>query len=394
MLKRSLALVALAGVLGWLVASKLTTGSKAKPKKKKGGAESVLVTTHRVEPTTVVDTLSTIGTLKADEAIAIKNEVPGKVVHIGFQEGQKVDRGQILLKMRSSTLRARLKVKKRRRDLLQTQVDRQRQVLDQGGISQHQFDVELNELEIVKAQLDEIRSEIDKTTVEAPFDGIVGLRSVSPGAILTRGTKVAMLRKLDPIEVEFTVPERYAGRLDEGATVKFRTHGSSDIRTARVFALEPALDEQNRSLTARARAENPDGDLRPGAYAQVRVAIERFEDVLTVPTTALRTSAGETTVWVSVDGKAEKRTVETGLRTENRVRILDGLDAGDVVVVTGRQKVKPGAKLEIDESKDAMNVDEIEPSAERPGMHNKWFSEEDFEPDAKGAEADSGEEAP
>jgi len=391
-IKRTIVLLALTGIVGALVATKLASDSQADPAAKKGepSEQAVLVTTETVESGPLIDRISTVGTLKADESMAIKNEVPGKVTRIGFEEGQSVEQGQLLLQMRHNSIRARLAVKQRRIALSEKQVERSRQVLEKGGISQQEFDIEKNELEVLRAELQQIRAELDKTTVRAPFAGVVGLRSVSEGAILQVGTEVAALHKIDQLELEFTVPERYASRLEEGAEVRFRAHGVDAIQTAEVVAIDPALASDNRALRVRARASNSDHSLRPGAYAQVRAVLERRSDVLTVPATAVVTSNEKTTVWVSAGGEAEERSIRTGMRTENRVEVTDGLSEGDVVVTTGRQQLEEGAKLEVDESDDAMDVDEIGPDPSENGMRNRWFSEEPIEEKEPELNGDSG----
>ena len=385
-MKRTLARLAvvltIAAVIGGLVASKLIPASKkASEKKKKKGSKTkeVLVTTWEVEPETITDALSTVGTLKADESIAIQNEVPGKVVRIGFEEGERVERNQMLLQMRRDPLEAELEVKRQEKALVETQIERQRKVLEKGGISQQEFDVTQNRLQVLEAEMDRIRAELDKTTVRAPFDGIVGLRSVSQGAILTQGTEVAELSKLDPIELDFTVPERYADHIETGTSVRFRVHNSNAIHEATIDAIEPKLDAGNRVLHVRARTDNPERRLRPGSFAQVRVVVGTIDEALTVPSVAVITSGDRKSVWVSENGKAKKQNVEIGIRTENRVQITEGLEAGDTVVVTGRQNVQPGAKLKVDTSEDAMDVEAVEPNSNKSGMRNKWFSEEPLE---------------
>ena len=384
---RIISIGALLGVVGWLVASKVAGDSGAAEQKKgSSGPKSVLVTTQPVREITLTDTLSTVGTLRASESIAIKNEVPGKVVDIGFTEGEEVRRGQTLLRMRSDTLRAELAVRQQRKKLLEKQVARQKKILQKGGLSQREYDVTFSELQVNEAEIDRIEAEIDKTLVRAPFSGVVGLRSVSPGAILTQGTTFATLQKLDPIEVEFSVPERHAGRVKREMEVRFRIHGTGKVHRATVHATDPHLDPSNRTLRVRARLANPDRALRPGSYAQVKVALQKIDGAVTIPTTALNTSGGETSVWVNAGGKAEKRVIQTGMRTENHVRITEGLSVGEEVVTTGRQSVRPGARLKIDDSDDAMNVEKIGPDPERPGMQNRWFSEESDESTGDGSE--------
>ena len=377
---RILVLAAIVGALSWAVVTKVSTSAATeKQGKKQRGDKPVLVTTHTVEPTTLRDVLSTVGTLRPEETITVRNEVAGKLVEIGFKEGDRVERGDVLLRMRSDTIRASLEVERTRHELLQTKVDRLNQVLDKGGVSQQEFDEVRNELAVTRAEIERIRTRLDQTIVRAPFDGVIGLRQVSPGAVLTVGSPVATLRKLDKIDVEFTVPERYAPAVQVGDQVRFRVHGDQRVHEASVSVIEPGLEPSNRTLRVQARADNTDGTLRPGAYAQVRVLLENIEGALTVPAPALTISGGSTHLWVDVDGQAKKRTVETGYRTEDEAEITDGVSAGEVVVVTGHQSLKPGARLEVDTSADAMDVDEIAPDTNRTGMRNKWFSEETVE---------------
>ncbi|MFB6262044.1 MAG: efflux RND transporter periplasmic adaptor subunit, partial [Bradymonadaceae bacterium] len=332
---RLVVFLAAAGVVGLLVVDKLRS-KESSAKKKKKGSSATLVTTYEVQPRELTDTLKATGTLRPTESIAVKNETAGKVVHIGFEEGERVEQGQVLLRMRSSELRARKKVQQKRIDLLETEVDRQRKVLQKGGISQQQFDATKNELEVARAELDRIRAALQKTTLRAPFAGRIGLRQISPGAILTTGTKVAELVDDQPVEVEFSVPERHASRISKGTEVRFRVHGSEEIHEATVHAVDASFDAETRTLRVRARATNPEGELRPGAYADVRTALRTLEDALMVPSAALVRSADETYVWLNTDGTAEKQPVEVGMRTEGMVQITDGLSAGDVVVTTGR----------------------------------------------------------
>ena len=384
-------LLAVAGLIGWAVIGKISTSSQASTKKGAGsesGAKEVLVTTYTVEPVTMEDTLSTVGTLRADESLVIRNEVNGKVVSIGFEEGERVDEGQVLLRMRQNTLRAEMRVLEEREKLLSKQVERQRQVLKTGGISQQEFDATLNELNVVKAQKSSVDAQLDETVVRAPFSGIVGLRDISPGAVSTQGTDIAELHKIDPIELDFSVPERFAHQVDEETSVRFRVQGGDRVFSADVFALDPSLDTSNRTLRVRARTNNPSGRLRPGAYAQVRVPLRTLEDAMAIPAAAITTSGNQEYVWVSDDGTARKQTVKTGLRTEDAVQVTEGLKAGDTVVTTGRQNVSEGVKLKVDTSEDAMDVESIGPDPDRPGMRNKRLSEEPLEEGEGGPDSD------
>jgi membrane fusion protein (multidrug efflux system) len=376
---RILVLVALTLGVGWAVFAKTSSSEANQKKGDKGGSGAVLVTTYEINPKTLNDTLTTIGTLEAEESITVRNEVAGKVVAIGFEEGEKVERGQVLVRMRSDVLRAGLQVNKQRQALLQTQLERQQKVLAQGGISQQEVDQTANELAVVGAEEQQIRAQIDQTVVRAPFDGVVGIRQVSPGAILSAASPIAALRKLDHIDVGFTVPERHAPRLRVGQEVRFRVHGSDKIHRAKVRIVEPGLDPDNRSLRVEARAASELDGLRPGAFAQVRILLERIDGALAVPASALVISGDASHVWINDDGKAKKQVVKTGFRTESSVEILDGLSAGDEVIGTGFSSLQPGQSVEADTSDDAMNLDGIAPDPSRTGMRHRWFSEETIE---------------
>jgi len=404
--KRILAGCLAIALLGGLIASKIvSTESSASPKQQKGGEggeKSVLVTTSEVMEGPLEDRLTTTGRLRGNESVVVRNEVGGKVMNIDFKEGEKVRRGERLMKMRSNVLRAQKKAKRQELELASKRVERQRQVLEQGGISQQEFDILANRKRVLEAEVEQLEAEIDRTVVRAPFDGVVGLRSVSPGAVISAQSDVAELVQTDPLKLEFTVSERYASALKEGDEIQFRTYDpdrevstggrdpyngmseqdpAGERHTATVYALEPSLDTQSHALRARARVANPDAEFRPGGFAKVIVTVRTIEDALTVPATAVMTSGETNTVWVEVDGKAEKRTVQTGLRTESRVQITRGLEAGDRVVVTNRQQVSEGVKLEEDTSEDRMKVDEIEPDPTEAGKSNDQFRETDNESD-------------
>jgi membrane fusion protein (multidrug efflux system) len=411
--KRILAGLVIVGALGALVASKmLSSTSSASPKQEKGSqpAPEVLVTTSEVEPAPLEDRLTTTGRLVGGESITVRNEVGGKVVGIDFEEGEAVQRGELLLRMRNDTLRAELKAKKQELELARKRVDRQKKVLQEGGISQQEFDILMNRKRVLEAEVDRIRAEIDRTVVRAPFDGVVGLRTVSPGAVIAAQTDIAELVQTDPLKLEFTVAERYAAALEVGETIQFRTYdpdrqmsagGRDPYRgmtesdpagprhEAEIYALEPSLHEASHALQAKARVPNPEGAFQAGGFAKVTVTLRTIDEALTVPATAVMTSGETNSVWVERDGKATKQTVKTGLRTERRVQIVEGLKSGDRVVVTNRQQVKEGATLKEDTSEDRMDVDTIEPDPDKPGNAADQFRETDNQTDTH-SEAGSG----
>ncbi len=178
--------------------------------------------------------------------------------------------------------------------------------------------------------------------VVAPFGGVVGLREVSVGAYLSPGDRVATLRVTSPLRLEFTVPERYLGKIREGDMVSFRVPGQELEFGATVLATEPAVDPVTRAFTVRARVGNPDDVLRPGAFAEVQLVLDAVDDALLIPTASVVTGADSTKVFVFSDGIAVSRMVTTGVRTADRIQITSGLSAGDVVLTSGLDEVREG----------------------------------------------------
>ena len=377
---RIIALVAAVVTLGTLVYAKASSTAPDEGGPPGGDQErTTLVTTHTIESSTLYDTIVRVGTLEPDESITVRNETPGKVASIDFQEGERVSEGDWLLRMRNDGLRAELTMQQRRRDLLEREVERQEQVIDAGGVSQHEYETTVGEFEIAEAEVERTRARIEETVVRAPFDGVIGIRNVSPGAVLQTGEDVAQLRDTDKLALDFSVPERFADSIDRGAPVWFRTHSSDEIHRAEVTVVEPGLDSGNRTLRLQAAVDNEEQQFRVGSFAQVGLVLEELDEAVTVPPAAIEQSAEGAQIWVNDDGNAERRDIETGLRDVRRVQITDGLSIGDEVVVTGRGRLEPGAALDVDDSEVRFDVDAIGPDSETGGMRNQLFSQTELE---------------
>jgi membrane fusion protein (multidrug efflux system) len=171
---------------------------------------------------------------------------------------------------------------------------------------------------------------------------------VSPGAYVTSQTRVATLQDIDPVKVEFSVPEAYAREVAVGDSVRFRIKGDAEDYVGRIYALEPAIDPDTRSLTVRATAPNPRQRLLPGAFAGVEVAIREVPEALSVPAIAVVPELGGKKVFVLEDGRARPRIVETGIRTESRVEITRGLSPGERVIVTNIPRLRTGIEVEVE----------------------------------------------
>jgi membrane fusion protein (multidrug efflux system) len=313
-----------------------------------GESETTLgVEVVTLEPRLLVESLASTGTVRADEEIQLVSEIAGKVVAIEFREGSRVGAGDLLLKIDDTELIAERDRAAFRVELAERAEARQRRLLDEGLVSQQEYDFALNELNVLRAELTLTEAQLVKTELRAPFSGLIGLREVSLGAYLTPQRNIATLQKVDTVKIDFSIPERYAGLVHVGDSVRFRTRSRSEAHEGTVIAIEPRVDLATRSLTLRARSANPDGSLVPGAFADVDFAVRSIDDALTVPSRAVIPELGGKKVFVVEGGHASERHIETGLRTEDLLQITKGVEPGDRVIVSAIQRLREGLPVEI-----------------------------------------------
>lgn len=308
------------------------------------------VTVHRVAPVGLAERLATIGTVRANEEVEIVSEISGKIAAIHFDEGSRVAEGQLLLKIDDSELRAERRRALYRVELAERAEARQQQLLDDGVISSETYDVALGELNVLRAELQLIEAQLLKTEIRAPFGGVIGLRWVSPGSYLSSQTRIAELQDLDPVKLDFSVPERYASLMQIGDEIAFTVEGIERTFHGTVYAIEPSIDPASRSLPMRARCPNSDGALLPGTFANVELAVRSVTDALTVPAIAVIPELGGKKVFVYSDGVAEPVPVTTGIRNERDVQITSGLAEGDLVITSGILQLQPGLEVELEDN--------------------------------------------
>jgi membrane fusion protein (multidrug efflux system) len=310
--------------------------------------ERLPVRVEEVEPGPLEELLITTGTVLANEQVTLVSEVSGKVEEILFHEGSVVEAGAVLVKLDTSTLSAERERARHRFELVQRQEARQQELLDEGLVSEEEYESTLSQLNVLQAELLLSEVELEKAEVRAPFSGIIGLRAVSPGSYVSSQTRLTTLQDIDPVKVEFSVPEAYARDLAVGDPVRFGIKGLDGEFMGRVYALEPAIDLETRSLTLRATAPNPEGTLLPGAFAEVRVAVREVSEALSVPAIAVVPELGGKKVFVLEEGLAQPRVVETGIRTETRVQITRGLEPGERVIVSNIPRLRVGIAVEVE----------------------------------------------
>jgi membrane fusion protein, multidrug efflux system len=324
-----------------------------------------------VEPRMLAETVSSTGTLIAVEAVDLQAEVSGKITAITFREGAHVKRGDLLVKLNDADLQARRAGAIHQLELAETREQRASDLLTQGFVIQDAHDGAVATTHVRRADLALVEAEIDKTEIRAPFDGVAGLRYVSEGAFVGAATKIATLQRVDTLKVDFAIPERYAPKVKIGSPIKFSVDGRAEEFGGEVYAYDPRIDPETRTLLLRALCPNPGGVLLPGAFANVRLVLAELADALLIPAEALIPDFEAAYVFVAKDGKAERRRVVTGTRTDTSVQVLDGLAAGDVVVTSGLQQLRAGApiKTEIAGEQKPAGHSSHEPVGHAPDVH-------------------------
>ena len=289
-----------------------------------------------------------VGTLRADETVMIRPEIAGRVATLHFKEGQTVGEGDSLVTLDQGEYQAQLAGSTAQVGLEEISYRRLQDLQRKSLTSPQILDEAKAKLDAARAAqaLDRVR--LDKTVIRAPFAGTVGLRLVSPGAYVKPGDDIANLESLGAMKLDFRVPETYLARLATGQILTARVDAYPDQGfEGAIYAIDPALDPETRTVLLRARLPNKGNKLRPGLFARVSLVLERRENILVAPEQAIVPLGQTPFVYRVVDGKAVMTPVKLGLRRPGRVEILEGLSAGDLVVTDGQLKIRDGAAVTV-----------------------------------------------
>jgi membrane fusion protein (multidrug efflux system) len=300
-----------------------------------------------LQTTSIEDLILGTGSLLANNSVEVRNEVAGRLTHLYFEEGQSVQQGALLVKIYDDDLQAQLRKLVLDEEMAVKTEGRQKDLLGVNGVSQQEYDVAQNALNGIRAEMDLVKAQITKTEIRAPFSGLIGLRAVSEGAYLPAFTMIATLQQLDPMKLEFSVPERYRDRLHVKDSVTFSVESKNGPRRGTIYAFEPGVDPETRSIKVRALCRNSGNELLPGAFAKVEVPLQRIENALMLPTQAVIPELRGQKVILSRGGKATPVRVEIGLRNDSMVQVTSGLQAGDTVLISGIMQVRPDMPLKV-----------------------------------------------
>jgi membrane fusion protein (multidrug efflux system) len=313
-----------------------------------GGGAELPVTVITLKKETLKNQLNVTGTILPNESVSLRPEVSGLVTKISFKEGQYVSKGTPLLYLNDNDLQAQYQKLEYTQKLFESQENRQKQLLAREAISQEEYDIVLNQYNTTLSDLKLVEAQIQKTIVRAPFNGTLGLRQVSEGSVIGTGDIIATVVNMDPIKIEFSIPERYANMVEVGSPVFFSSESTQDEVEGRVYAFEPQIDAATRTLKLRAQSSNKEGKFLPGMFVKIRFVLGEINDALMVPAeSVIPELQGYKVFVVGKDQKAEERKVEIGTRTESQVQITSGLEEGDMVLTSGVLQARPGSPLKI-----------------------------------------------
>jgi len=313
-----------------------------------GGGQPLFASGYQIVPAQMNELIYSTGSLIPDEEVELSFETSGKVVGIYFTEGTRVSKGDLLAKINDRPLQAQLLKLQAQHKLSGEREFRQRQLLDRDAISQESYDQVATELQSLEADIMLIQARISETELSAPFDGIVGLRMISEGAYATTQTKIVRLVKISPLKVEFSLPERYAGEVSPGFPITFVIDGIQKTFSARVYAVDPKVDMNTRTIVARAIYPNENEELKPGRFASVRALLSQIDNSISVPTEAIIPEMEGEKVFIYKNRRASEVRVTTGLRTESHIQVLSGLNFGDTLLTTAILQLRQNIPVQLD----------------------------------------------
>ncbi len=344
-------LIVVAGAVGfWLgrPASPSTSGGAATSMPATATAQAVSVEAGEVERLALPQGITAVGSLRSDESITLRPEVAGRISAIQFREGERVAKGTPLVKLDPSVSQAELQQAQANMTLAKAKYNRAVDLQGKGFVSGQAKDEAENNLKVTEASLALAQAKLAKLSIAAPFSGIIGLRSVSVGDYVKEGADMVNLEAIDPLKVDFRVPEIYLSQIRVGQSLTMNLDAMpGKTYEAKVIAINPLVDAAGRAVVIRAQVRNQDTTLRPGMFVRVRLLTHDTQQALVVPEQAIVPQGDEWFVYRVVAGKAQRAKVEIGQRRDGKAEVLKGLSDGDVVITAGQLKIREGVAVQV-----------------------------------------------
>lgn len=304
--------------------------------------------------------ITAVGSLSAVRGVDIATEIEGRVTRVAVEDGAAVEAGQVLVELDAAGLKAELRGARAEARLAELELERQRRLRQQKANSEADVDRAASQLEQARARVDRVQADLEKKTMRAPFAGRIGIVGVDVGQFLGDGVEVVTLQTLDPINVDFTVPQRELARIETGQPVVASVDAfAGESFSGEIAAISPKVEQSTRNAAVRARLGNPGGRLRPGMFVQVAVQLPEQMEVVTLPQTAITYNPYGDSVFLvhatendagEIERTVERKFVRTGATRGDQVQVLQGVEPGQTVVTSGQLKLRNGSKVTIDNS--------------------------------------------
>ncbi len=316
------------------------------PTKGPGGPAPVEVVELR--PVRVLESITAVGSLRSNESVILRPEVSGRIALIGFRDGQPVRRGQLLIGLDATLNEAEVAQARAEFELASSNLRRTEDLATKNFVSSSAQDQAASNVQVAEARLKLAEARLAKMRIVAPFDGVVGIRSVSIGDYVKDGAELVNIEDIRTLKADFRLPERHFQQLKTGLPVELLADALPGSRYAgTVEAINPRVDAGGRSLEVRARLDNIDGRLRPGMFARVRVLLGDRPNALMVPEEAVVPLGDDFFVYTVADGKAKRVRVKLGVRRDAQVELLEGVNAGERVVTAGIRVQRDGQPVRV-----------------------------------------------
>lgn len=364
-MKRFLVFVLLAGVAGggYYGYRNYKPGAEATQARAATNPQSqgVPVEVGKVEIMDVKEEVEALGTLAADESVVIAPEIAGRVVALGFKEGEKVTKGQELVKLDTAILEAELKQAQADLTLARDTHERQRSLVQRGAGTQVAMEEAAAKLASSEARVQLAKAKLAQSTILAPFTGVVGLRSVGLGDFVSVGKPLITLTSIDPIKVDFRVPEMLLSSVKVGQTVNLRVDAVPDtIFAGKIFAIDPVVDINGRAIKLRASIPNADLALKPGLFSRIAITVAQRPNAMVVPEMAVVPDSEGKIIYVVQDGKAKRVRVELGRRLLGKVEVVKGLTPEMQVITAGQMRLREGSAISVKNARPAVQTSALQ----------------------------------
>jgi membrane fusion protein, multidrug efflux system len=301
--------------------------------------------------------MSVIGSMEAVQGVVVSADLPGTVAKINFESGQRVKAGDVLVELDTRQERAQLAALEAQRDLAKINYTRMQKLVDEGVISRSEYDTATASQKQTEANVGEIRATIERKTIRAPFSGVLGIRKVNVGQYLAAGNAIVQLQALDPIYVDFGVPQQSGPQVKVGSTVHVTAEDLAGKEfSGRVTAFDSVVDESTRNLQVQATLSNPQGKLKPGMFVQVELKFGAPRNAVTLPASAIAYAPYGDSVFIITEMKDPKGQTYRGVRQQfvkidgsrgDQVAVVSGVKPGDEVVSSGVFKLRNGAAVNV-----------------------------------------------